>query len=60
MPQYINGPVNYIQLNGTINNINKNITIFLDTHLDLDNQTRCDSFDSIDISQYLYKLIKNA
>jgi len=55
---FINGPVNYIQLNGTINNINKNITIFMDTHLDLDNQTRCDSFDSIDISQYLYKLIK--
>jgi len=37
---FINGPVNYIQLNGTINNINKNITIFMDTHLDLDNQTR--------------------
>ena len=55
---FINGPVNYIQLNGTINNINKNITIFLDKHYDLDNQTRCESFDSVDISQYLYKLIK--
>jgi hypothetical protein len=53
-------PVNYIQLSGNISNIQKNITIVLDKHFDLDNQTRCDSFDSIDISQYLYKLIKNA
>jgi len=59
MPSYINGPVNYVQLNGKINNIQKNITIFLDKHFDLDNQTRCDSFDSLDISQYLYKLIKD-
>jgi len=59
MSSFINGPINYIQLNGSINNIQKNITIFLDLHLDINNQTRCDSFDSIDISQYLYKLIKN-
>ena len=59
MPKYINGPVNYVQLIGNINNIQKKITIFLDKHLDINNQTRCDSFDSIDISQYLYKLIKN-
>jgi len=56
---YINGPYNYVQLKGNINNIQKNITIFMDVHQDLDSQTRCDSFDSIDISQYLYKLIKN-
>jgi len=59
MPSYINGPFNYVQLSGTINNINKNITIFLDVHLDINNQTRCESFDSSDISQYLYKLIKH-
>jgi len=53
------GPYNYIQLNGNIKNIQKNITIFMDIHQDLDSQTRCNSFDSIDISQYLYKLIKN-
>lgn len=41
------GPVNYIQLIGTINNIQKKITLFLDTHLDLNNQTRCPSFDKI-------------
>jgi hypothetical protein len=57
---YINGPFNYVQLTGYINNIPKNITIFMDVHLDLNNQTRCESFDSLDISQYLYKLIKEA
>jgi hypothetical protein len=58
MPSYINGPVNFVQLEGNINNIQKNITIFMDVHLDLNNQTRCESFDSIDISQYLYNQIK--
>jgi len=59
MSQFINGPVNYIKLSGTINNIQKNITIFIDKHFSIDNQTRCKTFDSIDISQYLYKLIKD-
>ena len=54
------GPVNYVQLFGNINNIQKKITIFMDKHLDINNQTRCDSFDSTDISQYLYDLIKTA
>ncbi len=57
---YINGPYNYVQLTGSINTIRKNITIFMDVHQNLDKQTRCDSFDSIDISQYLYKLIKDS
>lgn len=35
LPSFINGPINYIQLIGTINNIQKKITLFLDTHLDL-------------------------
>lgn len=57
---YINGPTNFAHLSGSINGINKNIFLFSDTHLDINDQTRCDSFDSIDISQYLYKLIKNS
>jgi hypothetical protein len=58
MPSFINGPFNYIHLTGNIKGIKKSITIFMDVHLDINNQTRCDSFDSIDISQYLYNLIK--
>ena len=58
MPRYINGPTNFAYLKGTINGITKNIYLFMDNHYPLDEQTRCESFDSIDISQYLYKLIK--
>lgn len=60
MPNYINGPTNFAHLSGSINGINKEIYLFFDSHLDINNQTRCESFDSIDISQYLYKLIKNS
>ena len=59
MPKFINGPTNFAHLSGSINGINKEIYLFFDTHMDIHNQTRCESFDSIDISQYLYKLIKN-
>lgn len=58
MPKFINGPTNYVQLKGKINNIEKNIYLFFDTHYKIDNQTRCESFDSIDISYYLYKKIQ--
>ena len=60
MAQYINGPTNYIHLTGQINGIEKNVCLFVDTHNSLDDQTRCESFDSIDISQYLYQIIKYA
>jgi hypothetical protein len=59
MPEFINGPTNYVYLKGTINDVEKDIYLFMDYHYSLDEQTRCESFDSIDISQYLYKLIKN-
>jgi hypothetical protein len=47
-------------MKGSINGIEKEITLFMDVHNDLDNQTRCDSFDSIDISHLMYKKIVNA
>ena len=59
MVKFINGPTNYVYLKGTINGVEKNIYFFMDTHNKLDNQTKCESFDSIDISHYLYKKIKN-
>lgn len=39
-PKFVNGPVNYIKLNGTITNIEKEIHIFIDKHLKLEDQTR--------------------
>lgn len=58
MVKYINGPVNYAKLKGKINGINKIIYIFFDKHYNVDEQTKCESFDSIDISYYLYRKIK--
>lgn len=57
-PEFINGLTNYAKLHGTINGIDKEIHIFFDKHLNLDEQTKCESFNSVDISYYLYKLIK--
>ena len=59
-PEYINGPTNYAHLQGNINGIEKNIYLFFDKHLPLNDQTRCESFNSVDITYYLYTLIKNA
>lgn len=56
----INGPVNYCCMTGTINGIEKKIILFMDKHYRLWEQTRCDTFDSIDISHYMYKEIKNS
>ena len=60
MTEYINGPTNFAHLRGSIDGQDKNIYFFMDSHYDLDNQTRCESFNSIDISQYLYKKIIEA
>ena len=60
MTGYINGPINFAHLRGSIDGIDKNIYFFMDSHYDLDNQTRCESFNSIDISQYLYQKIIEA
>jgi hypothetical protein len=75
-PEFINGPTNYVRLEGDTNGIKKEIHIFFEKHhvledrelledytynaKALDYQTRCDSFDSVDIAYYLYTLIKES
>ena len=54
------GLTNYAQLKGLINGIEKEIHVFIDKHFDLNEQTKCESFNSIDISYYLYNLIKES
>ena len=58
MAQFINGPTNYVELKRSVGNVEKSIVFFMDTHNELNNQTRCDTFDSVDVAQYLYKTIK--
>jgi hypothetical protein len=60
MPKFINGPINYAYLEGNINGIEKKIYLFMDIHKSLNEETRCKSFDIVDISYYLYKKIKDA
>lgn len=49
----INGPINVIRLEGKINNIQKIIYIFMDTHYNVYNQTQCENLFSIDIQKFL-------
>ena len=51
----INGPINIVRLEGTINNINKIIYIFVDHHYSLNQQTKCDGYLNEDIVTYLNK-----
>ena len=54
----INGPLNVVRLEGTINKIKKVIYVFFDIHMDVNNQTKCDDFDAQDIANYLSKEFK--
>ena len=49
MVKFINGPTNYAHLKGIINGVEKNIHLFMDIHNKIDAQTKCESFDSIEI-----------
>jgi hypothetical protein len=57
---FIKGPTNYAHLKGSIDGVEKEIHLFFDKHFELDEQTECESFNSIDISHYFYKLIKES
>jgi hypothetical protein len=60
MFKYINGPINYAKLRGNINGVEKTVHLFMDKHYKLDEQTKCESYESIDIAHFLYKKIKKA
>ena len=55
----INGPVNVVRLEGEINGIKKLLYVFFDYHINLSEQTECESYDSKDIVTYLYKTFKS-
>ncbi len=51
--KYINGPLNVIRLEGEINNIKKVLYIFLDLHMEVRNQTKCEDYLSEDVTKYV-------
>jgi len=49
----INGPINIARVEGKINGIKKVLYLFMDYHLEVHDQSKCDSFDSIDFQNFL-------
>ena len=49
---FINGPINVIRLEGAINGIKKVLYVFMDFHMDVTQQTRCDDIRSKDVNTY--------
>jgi hypothetical protein len=54
----INGPFNTVRMEGMVRNVKKVIYLFFDFHLPVDEQTKCNGYDNIDIANYIYKNIK--
>ena len=49
----INGPINYIKLQ----NKDKEVHLFFDYHEELEYQQKCDSFDSVDINNFIAQVL---
>lgn len=56
----IDGPVNTAFLDGTINGVTKSITMFMDIHVSPDEQTNCETFDSITITQFFKNVFRKS
>jgi len=52
MAKNINGPINVVRLEGTVNGINKVIYMFMDVHVSPENQTECPDIRSKDIKNF--------
>ena len=53
MSKNINGPVNIIRLEGSINSIKKVLYVFLDFHMNYKVQTKCEDYLSDDVTKYI-------
>ena len=55
---YIDGPINAFRLEGQVNGIKKMIYLFEDHPHTIDQQTKCGTYDSVAVSNYIYKKCK--
>jgi len=55
---YIDGPHDVFRLEGQINGLNKMIYLFADVHHNLERQTKCSTYDSTPIYNYIYTMCK--
>jgi len=60
MTIYVNGPINVVNLSGTIYGIKKNVQLFMDVHVPVEYETQCSDYNSINFPQYFVEKMKNA
>lgn len=53
MSKLVNGPINCVRLKGKIGNIDKVIYLYLDWHLSVEYQTRCEDIRATDMKKHL-------
>jgi len=58
MTKQVNGPVNAIRLEGSINDINKIVYLFGDIHMPIQFQRKCEDPTSMDIHTYMARQLK--
>ena len=56
--KFVNGPLNAVRLEGEIYGIKKVLYVFMDVHLNVQQQTHCSDFDSIEFVYYVIKMLK--
>ena len=55
---FVNGPINAMRLEGSINDVKKSLYLFCDYHKKVEYQTQCPSFLSEDFIRYFVKSMK--
>ena len=55
MSKTINGPINVVRLEGEINKIKKVLYVFMDVHINIKSQTKCEDQMSDDVTAYIKK-----
>ena len=51
--EFINGPLNTFRLEGDIFGVHKVLYVFMDVHMSVTEQTKCESIKAIDVANYL-------
>lgn len=55
----INGPINVARLEGIVNGVHKTLYLFMDLHVPVEYQTRCNDLMADDIYKYIIKIVQN-
>jgi hypothetical protein len=55
----INGPINVVRMEGIFDSIKKIIYIFMDYHIEYDNQSKCDDPQSINVNKFFFDSFMN-